>query len=94
MPVYLDHSATTPTDGRAFDAMLPFLREHDGNPLSRHRLVWAGRSAIDTGRASAEPVGARAPRAVFASGGIEANNLEPAITGMAGVRPAVRRIAG
>jgi len=35
-PVYLDHNATTPILPEVVDAMLPFLREHFGNPSSGH----------------------------------------------------------
>jgi cysteine desulfurase len=31
-PIYLDYNATTPVDPTVVDAMLPFLREHFGNP--------------------------------------------------------------
>ena len=34
-PIYLDYSATTPVDQRGVDAMIPWLREHFGNPASR-----------------------------------------------------------
>lgn len=33
-PVYLDYNATTPVAPEVVDAMLPFLREHFGNPSS------------------------------------------------------------
>ncbi|HEV3261741.1 MAG TPA: aminotransferase class V-fold PLP-dependent enzyme [Gemmataceae bacterium] len=32
-PIYLDYNATTPLDPAVIDAMLPYLREHFGNPL-------------------------------------------------------------
>jgi cysteine desulfurase len=35
-PIYLDHNATTPLLPEVVDAMLPYLREHFGNPSSRH----------------------------------------------------------
>ena len=31
-PIYLDYNATTPADPAVVDAMLPFLRDHFGNP--------------------------------------------------------------
>jgi selenocysteine lyase/cysteine desulfurase len=31
-PIYLDYGATTPVDPRVVDAMIPWLREHFGNP--------------------------------------------------------------
>jgi len=38
-PIYLDYNATTPIDSEVADAMLPFLKEHFGNPSSSH---WYG----------------------------------------------------
>ena len=32
-PIYMDYSATNPCDPRVVDAMIPWLREHFGNPL-------------------------------------------------------------
>jgi len=34
--IYLDHNATTPIRKEVLDEMLPFLREHFGNPSSGH----------------------------------------------------------
>ena len=34
-PIYMDYGATTPCDPRVVDAMIPWLREHFGNPASR-----------------------------------------------------------
>ena len=31
-PIYLDYNATTPIHPEVADAMLPFIREHFGNP--------------------------------------------------------------
>jgi hypothetical protein len=31
--VYLDYNATTPVDPAALEAMLPYLKDHWGNPL-------------------------------------------------------------
>jgi cysteine desulfurase len=33
-PIYLDYNATTPVDPAVIDAMLPYLKEHFGNPSS------------------------------------------------------------
>ena len=35
-PIYLDYNATTPVLPEVVDAMLPYLREHFGNPSSGH----------------------------------------------------------
>ena len=90
--VYLDHSATTPADGRVVEAMLPYLREKFGNASSVHSFGQEARAAVDRARREvAALVGARANEIVFVSGGTEANNL--AIRGITdaslpGMRPA------
>lgn len=43
-PIYLDYSATTPIAPEVVDAMLPFLREHVGNPSSSHAYGHAART--------------------------------------------------
>ena len=74
--VYLDHSATTPADGRVVAAMLPYLTEKFGNASSVHGLGQEARAAVDRARREvAILIGARANEIVFVSGGTEANNL-------------------
>jgi cysteine desulfurase len=36
LPVYLDYNATTPVAPEVLEALLPYLREHFGNPSSSH----------------------------------------------------------
>lgn len=75
-PIYLDHNATTPLLPEVVDAMLPFLREHFGNPSSGH--VYGGRARVAVARAReqvAELLGCDPDEVVFTSGGTEANNL-------------------
>ena len=80
--VYLDHSATTPVDGRVVEAMLPYLTEKFGNASSVHFFGQEARAAVDRARREvAAFVGARPAEVVFLSGGTEANNL--AIRGVA-----------
>ncbi|MEM6688879.1 MAG: cysteine desulfurase family protein [Planctomycetota bacterium] len=43
-PIFLDHHSTTPCDELVIEAMLPWMREHFGNPHSSHA---AGRQAAD-----------------------------------------------
>ncbi len=75
MPVYLDHNATTPLDVRVLDAMLPYLREHYGNPSSLHLQGRTARAALDQAREQvAALVNAHPSQVVFTSGGTEANN--------------------
>src|SRR6185369_3905767 len=74
--VYLDHSATTPVDGRVVEAMLPYLTERFGNASSVHSFGQEARAAVDRARREvAALIGARANEIVFVSGGTEANNL-------------------
>src|SRR5919112_3050397 len=74
--VYLDHSATTPSDPRVVEAMLPFLTEKFGNPSSVHFYGQEARAAVDRARREvANLIGARPNEVVFVSGGTEANNL-------------------
>jgi len=74
--IYLDHNATTPLLPEVVDAMLPFLREHFGNPSSSHAFGRAARGAVERAREQvALLLGCDAAEVVFTSGGTEANNL-------------------
>jgi cysteine desulfurase len=74
--VYFDHSATTPSDPRVVEAMLPYLTGKFGNPSSVHFYGQEARAAVDRARREvASLVGARPNEIVFLSGGTEANNL-------------------
>jgi cysteine desulfurase len=87
MPTYLDNNATTRTDARVVEAMLPYLQGPYGNPSSLHRYGRAARDAVETARAQvAALVGAQPGELVWTSGGTESDNL--AIKGAtAGVPP-------
>jgi cysteine desulfurase len=83
---YLDYNASTPVLPEVVDAMLPFLRDHFGNPSSAHAFGRAARSAVTAARVKvAALVGAEPDEIVFTSGGTESNNL--AIRGVAEARP-------
>ncbi len=52
VPVYLDYQATTPTDPRVVQAMLPYFSEKFGNPIrastfsaGRRKTRWKRRAA-------------------------------------------------
>ncbi|MGI8871549.1 MAG: cysteine desulfurase family protein [Candidatus Limnocylindria bacterium] len=76
MPIYLDHAATTPTDARVVEAMLPYLTERFGNPSSIHASGRRARQALDEARETvARILGAEPREVVFTSGGSEADNL-------------------
>lgn len=75
-PIYLDHNATTPIAAEVVEAMLPYLREHFGNPSSGHRWGLAAREGLEEARRQvASLVGAAPEEIVFTSGGTEASNL-------------------
>jgi cysteine desulfurase len=89
--IYLDYNATTPLLPQVVDAMLPFLREHFGNPSSSHVLGRVAREAVETARAQvADLISGHTDEIVFTSGGTEANNL--AIRGVAEARPDRRHV--
>lgn len=74
-PIYLDYNATTPIDPAVVTAMLPFLREHFGNPSSNHRYGEEAHAATERARAQvADLLGAHPAEIVFTSGGSEASN--------------------
>jgi cysteine desulfurase len=89
-PVYLDHNATTPVAPEVLDAMLPYLRDHYGNPSSDHPIGRRAAAAVDQARGRvAALIGAEPGEIVFTSGGTESNNL--AIRGTASVAEPTRR---
>jgi cysteine desulfurase len=83
-PIYMDYSATTPCDERVVDAMVPWLREHFGNPASRsHAWGWEAEAAVEKARENvAALIGADPREIVWTSGATESINL--ALKGAAG----------
>jgi cysteine desulfurase len=75
-PIYLDHNATTPLRPEVVEAMLPYLRQHFGNPSSGHVYGRRAKEAVERARAQVAALLNAAPHEiVFTSGGTEANNL-------------------
>lgn len=74
--VYMDHGATTPMREEVLEAMLPFLKEHYGNPSSIHSQGRAVRREIDAAREKiATILGADPKEIIFTAGGTESNNI-------------------
>jgi cysteine desulfurase len=76
-PIYMDYGATTPVDPRVVDAMIPWLREHFGNPASRsHAWGWEAEEAVEKARTDVATLISADPREiVWTSGATESNNL-------------------
>jgi len=80
--IYLDYNATTPLDSSVFEAMLPYLQEHYGNPSSGHWFGAQAKAAVEHAREQvAALLGADPSEIVFTSGGSESDNW--AIRGIA-----------
>ena len=76
-PIYMDYSATNPCDERVVDAMIPWLREHFGNPASRsHAWGWEAEAAVEKAREQvAALIGADPREIIWTSGATESDNL-------------------
>jgi cysteine desulfurase len=74
--IYLDHSASTPTDPRVVEAMLPYFSEVYGNASSIHSFGRKAEQAIEDARETiARILNCKSSEIVFTSGGSESDNL-------------------
>lgn len=74
--VYVDNNATTRTDSRVVEAMLPLMCEHFANPSAIHGMGVSAAEAVKAARGQVSAlIGAkRESEIIFTSGGSESNN--------------------
>ena len=73
--IYLDNAATTKTDPRVLDAMLPYWREEYGTPSSIYQLGSRAKSAVENARSQIAAIFHAQPKEIyFTSCGTEADN--------------------
>ncbi len=74
--VYMDHAATTATDPRVVEAMLPYFSTHYGNPSSFYSIAREAAKALSDSRKTIADIMGVAPREiVFTSCGSESDNM-------------------
>ncbi|KIL41061.1 cysteine desulfurase [Gordoniibacillus kamchatkensis] len=91
--IYLDNAATTPMHPEVLEAMLPYFREHYGNPSSIHSFGRDARTALNRARdGMAAILGCKPGELIYTSGGTESNNtaIFGAVSAAQAKRPGVR----
>ncbi|HDM79026.1 MAG TPA: aminotransferase class V-fold PLP-dependent enzyme, partial [Deltaproteobacteria bacterium] len=74
-PIYLDYNATTPLAPEVIEEMIPFMKEHFGNPSSSHYYGREPKKAIEVARERvAKLLNCSPEEIIFTSGGTESNN--------------------
>lgn len=77
--INLDYTAAAPVDEAVLEAMIPYFREHYGNPSSGHALGEKPREALEEAREKVgRLIGAEIPgkdQIIFTASASEANNL-------------------
>ncbi len=91
LPVYLDHSATTPVAPAVLEEMLPYFTERFGNASALYSVGMAARDGVENAREIlAAALHASPEEIIFTSGGTEANNM--ALRGAAEADPQRRHL--
>ncbi|MDR2796746.1 MAG: cysteine desulfurase [Treponema sp.] len=73
--IYVDNSATTPVSEKALAAMLPYFREHFGNPSAIYSYGQEAKKALeDSRRVVGNAIGGLNNEMYFTSGGTESDN--------------------
>ncbi len=76
MPIYMDHSATTPVRREVLEAMLPYFSEKFGNSSSVHSFGQSAKAGLDLARQQvADLLNAGPDEIYFTSGGTESDTL-------------------
>ena len=84
-PVYFDHAASSPLHPEVIEAMLPYMKEHFGNPSSIHNFGTVPKKGVAEAQEHvAGMLGGAPDRIIFTASGTEANNI--AIKGVAEAR--------
>ncbi|MFH1152058.1 MAG: cysteine desulfurase family protein [Nanoarchaeota archaeon] len=74
--IYFDNAASTKTDEKVVEAMMPYFGEKFGNASSVHVKGQEAKHAMENARkVIAKSIGARTHEIIFTSGGTESNNL-------------------
>lgn len=72
--IYVDNAATTKISKTCFEAMLPFLTEHYGNPSNIYSIAHTAKNALEKARQTiAHCIGASPEEIFFTSGGSESD---------------------
>ena len=73
--IYMDHAATTPTDPKVLNAMMPYFSEKFGNPSGIYGEAREGKAAVTRAREQiASAIGCSSDEIFFTSGGSESDN--------------------
>ncbi|MEJ2697898.1 MAG: cysteine desulfurase family protein [Candidatus Sulfobium sp.] len=74
--LYFDHVATNPLHPDALEAMMPYLKEEFGNPMSVYEYGITAKKAIELAREKvAALVNSKPAEIIFTASGAEANNF-------------------